>query len=388
MFFSFQYSIHPGNSIVGIADSISGVDNNDLDSGKQNYRPPTSWSTGIGQHSQRTPARKYFDTNTDKKVHVTNEDNAAGAASQGPGPTFRPTTITKSEKPVAVSPPSLEISPPFIPVSTTEKSAEGLDVRGRSNPDDPVLNFIKRFDPNSPDSIKTSMTKTEILNINKQLPEGQVSSEEEKTPRRSKNFGGKGNTFNTVQRDKKKGSSDESRFDTINSKPVISTTESTASSTSTNQVPVPDRNLLPPKTDYSPIVTTTMGPPIYYEWKWAVPAFDLEPPKIGSPNNNTEVPKVKPLGKRPFSVVPRSTPKMATPSPSNTEYNISSYFVPDYVFPLDGPHPGYDDDDAQTSFQVNIPRPGRASYGENPACPQCHPAYLTPGSCEPCIVKR
>lgn len=133
-----------------------------------------------------------------------------------------------------------------------------------------------------------------------------------------------------------------------------------------------------------------MGPPIYYEWKWAVPAFDLETPKVGNVTYNSTVPSGNTAqGKRPYSDFTRpSTTENLTPSKFNTEYNISSYFVPDYIFPLDKAHPGYESDEAQTSFQVNAARPGRSSYGENPACPHCHPAYLKPGTCEPCVVER
>lgn len=159
-----------------------------------------------------------------------------------------------------------------------------------------------------------------------------------------------------------------------------------------NKIAEPERVLLPPKTEYTLIPSTTMGPPIYYEWRWAVPAFGLEPPKESNDttSNSTINPQEPGVGTNPFSGVTRYTiaDEDATPKPRNVEYNISSYLVPDYVFPLDKPHPGYDNEDAQTSFQVEVSRPGRSSYGENPDCPQCHPAYLNPGSCEPCIVKR
>lgn len=224
------------------------------------------------------------------------------------------------------------------------------------------------------------MTRTEILDINKQLPEGQVSSEEERAPRKNKNFNS--NSNNAVRTDKK-SATERSRFDNVNIKPTQAPESSGVSE--------PDRELVPPKSEYSQLATTTEGPPIYYEWKWAVPAFDLELPKLGNETNTTSILKPRATqGRNPFRDVPKPTPADIEPTPEskNTEYNISSYFVPDYIFPLDKSHPGYDNDDAQTSFQVGVARPGRASYGENPACPQCHPAYLNPGSCLPCIVRR
>ncbi|KAM3955904.1 jiangshi [Aphomia sociella] len=381
-----KFPLHPGNSIVGIADTISNVNNNGLDSGK-NYRPPTSWSTGVGVKGQSSSKRP-----SNQEYHEETGDNIAGAASQGPVPTFRPTpqdSFTKTTSKPSIPTPSQDLHPPLPPITTTTEASEEMDIDVRMKTDsseDPVYNFIKRFDPNSPTSHKTAMTKSEILNINENLPAGQVSSEEERTPRKNKNEG----VFNSVQQGNDKNFTEKSRFDTVNIKPTTAaTTTSFADNVSkANQVPEPEKELLPPKTDLSEQPSTTMGPPIYYEWKWAVPAFDLEPPKQNN-GTNDETPKAKVVqGRSPFSSVTRPPPVTVDPTPSNTEYNISSYFIPDYIFPLDKPHPGYDDENAETSFQVKVARPGRASYGENPNCPQCHPAYLNPGSCEPCIVKR
>lgn len=277
---------------------------------------------------------------------------------------------------INIPPPSRELVVPLPP--NTESDSEEFKIDIRMKTQDPVYNFIKRFDPNSPDSIKTSMTRSEIIDLNKHLPDAQVSSEEERIPRKNKNFG---NNFNVLDNASKKGFTDTTRFETVNVK--INTESNTETSENSSE---PSRELLPPKTENTPQVSTTMGPPIYYEWKWAVPAFDLEPPKFSN-ETQVNVTKVK-HGKRPFSDNTRTTTTEPNLQPSLTEYNVSSYFIPDFVFPLDRPHPGYGDESAQTSFQVEVSRPGRASYGENPACPQCHPAYVKPGTCEPCIVKR
>ncbi|XP_041979874.1 probable serine/threonine-protein kinase DDB_G0276461 [Aricia agestis] len=277
-----------------------------------------------------------------------------------------------------VAVPSRELSPPVLPTTTTAATSEEFQIDVRMKPAaDPVVKFINRFDPNSPDSLNTSMTRNEIININKHLPVGQPGSEEERTPRKNKNFG---NSFNNVQTDKKKGAPENSRADTINTK-----SNAEGEDVFGNDPNAPSRELLPPKFDVTPLVTTTMGPPIYYEWKWAVPALDLKPPKISNVTyvNTTEPERIERPRYR-----PRSTTEEPDLKTQNVEYNISSYFVPDYVFPLDGSHPGYEGDHAQTSFQVEISRPGRSSFGENPACPHCHPAYLDPGSCEPCVVQR
>lgn len=314
-------------------------------------------------------------------------DNLDQAASQEPEPAFTPTPRTKNNAVLSVTPPSKNLQPPVLPAtqaanedSATEESTEAAV--------DSVFQFIKRFDPTSTDTHQTAMSKSEILDLNSQLPDGQVSSEEERTPRKHKNFG---NHFNTFQTDNDKSFSQGSRFDSVNTK--AKTAGEAPKSDQKGNISEPAKELLPPKKEYAQIPTTTVGPPIYYEWRWAVPAFDLVPPKrsneTNSTSNNQQTRSVSKFeGRNPFSAVTRPTPITTTPEPSQVEYNISSYFVPDYVFPLDKPHPGYDNENARTSFQVNIARPGRASYGENPDCPQCHPAYLKPGTCEPCIVKR
>ncbi|KAJ2951291.1 hypothetical protein O0L34_g5693 [Tuta absoluta] len=379
-----KYHPHPGNSIVGIGDSLSSANNNGLDSDKINYRPPTGWST-------KKPANNQVVNNREEEEALT------GAASQTPRPTLQTTpdkfTQNTGRPTVTPTPPSKYFQPPPAPTTETP-SSEGFDIDIRmDNSSDEVVNFIRRFDPNSPDSIKTAMTKTEILNLNSHLPAGQSSAEDERTPRRNKNTGIE---FNSVQNNNKKNFFEPSRFDTVNTKPAPSQA-TVATESRFNNVPTPVTDLLPPKDDSqtsSVGTTTTVGPPIYYEWKWAAPAFDLKPPKASNATNSTSTAQEKRNiagnGRNPFvSVTRRPQPDDEPVAPTkNTEYNISSYFVPDYVFPLDNGHPSYEGPDAHTSFNVEIARPGRSSYGENPACPHCHPAYLNPGSCEPCIVKR
>lgn len=66
--------------------------------------------------------------------------------------------------------------------------------------------------------------------------------------------------------------------------------------------------------------------------------------------------------------------------------------IPDYTFPLevDG-RPGYQETNSVNSFQIKIPDrtgDGKPWYGENAECPECHPSFLKPGTCEPCIKIR
>lgn len=191
---------------------------------------------------------------------------------------------------------------------------------------------------------------------------------------------------------------DENSLNTEGFRPII------VASTGPAEEPIepPPNDLLPPKKEYhSDIASTTMGPPIYYEWKWAVPAFDLEPPNVGSvegkPFNSSD-------DKRPQFALPRSTTQrsididsVASNLTNTNNLNLTSYFIPDYVFPLDKQHPGYEEDGAITSFQVRIPHSAgdkggddksHPYYGENPECPHCHPSFVVPGTCKPCVMIR
>ncbi|KAG4065193.1 hypothetical protein HA402_007590 [Bradysia odoriphaga] len=65
--------------------------------------------------------------------------------------------------------------------------------------------------------------------------------------------------------------------------------------------------------------------------------------------------------------------------------------IPDYTFPLevDG-RPSYQQANSVNSFQIRIPdkTDDKPWYGENAECPECHPSFLKPGKCEPCIKIR
>lgn len=55
------------------------------------------------------------------------------------------------------------------------------------------------------------------------------------------------------------------------------------------QIKLPPTELLPPyETTKTYDDSTTQGPPIYYEWKWAGPAWDLEPPKLNSSEEDSK----------------------------------------------------------------------------------------------------
>lgn len=75
--------------------------------------------------------------------------------------------------------------------------------------------------------------------------------------------------------------------------------------------------------------------------------------------------------------------------------------IPEFTFPLEEiQRPSYTENNALNSFQIRIPddiaqnradisgEKNKAWYGENARCPECHPSFLKPDSCEPCIKFR
>uniref|UniRef100_A0A182YQD5 Chitin-binding type-2 domain-containing protein n=1 Tax=Anopheles stephensi TaxID=30069 RepID=A0A182YQD5_ANOST len=220
-------------------------------------------------------------------------------------------------------------------------------------------------------------------------------------------------------------------------------------------VPKPANDLVPPHKEYAFYDdATTQGPPIYYQWKWSVPSFGLDPPGLEAPRApGAEAPEgtldslLPPVSTRKVDEVaddrliaqlnPASQEHQAHDGGQGREHNqtarsISSetgnlgenrvevesklvlplpqhnynqlrqeFAIPDFTFPLDGAAKGgqYANAEAVDSFQVKIPTdassrgsaPGvtaRAWYGENARCPECHPGFLRPGSCEPCVKIR
>lgn len=70
------------------------------------------------------------------------------------------------------------------------------------------------------------------------------------------------------------------------------------------------------------------------------------------------------------------------------------YLIPDFLFPLENDaRTGYEQSDIVNSFQLKIPdhhddNEKKSWYGENSECPECHPSFVKPGTCEPCIRRR
>lgn len=193
-----------------------------------------------------------------------------------------------------------------------------------------------------------------------------------------------------------------------------------------NAIPEPIDGLQPPHTYFKTYDdSTTEGPPIYYQWKWAIPAFVLEPPKLNDPvakqtkGKSFTVEVVEQFksinlfssaAENPHtarSIGERTTANAGNESAvkynqdffkkpiKHPEHNYlelkKSLSIPSFDFPLEADgRSGLSNADALNSYQLKIPaivNTDQSWYGENKECPECHPAFLQPGTCEPCIKR-
>ncbi|XP_053695478.1 uncharacterized protein LOC128743002 [Sabethes cyaneus] len=194
-------------------------------------------------------------------------------------------------------------------------------------------------------------------------------------------------------------------------------------------VPTPSNEILPPKKDYVFYDdATTQGPPIYYQWKWSIPSYGLDPPldaplseddRLASQLNPASAEHGSSDSTREHNQTARSissetgnfgenqsttktaveSTKLTAPVPTHNYLELRKNFaIPDFTFPLESETSSrtmYEQDGAVNSFQVKIPSYARSAdgstttwYGENVKCPHCHPAFLRPGTCEPCVKIR
>ncbi|XP_017076531.2 mucin-5AC isoform X2 [Drosophila eugracilis] len=212
---------------------------------------------------------------------------------------------------------------------------------------------------------------------------------------------------------------------------------------------MPFNDLLPPFVDFVPHdIATTQGPPIYYEWKVPSNGLEppkLDPPigvdgreypettgdyavsskqdvfntrlnDIGS-NQKKPVQVTSPLQQSSTShrlaisrsIKPKEEEKLqpeqaqrrsdVVASSTDITHLRKQLLIPEYAFPLEtigrtgyGPGGGAaagagssSNGDLYNSFQLKIPEQRAKWFGENPKCPECHPSFVLPGTCEPCL---
>lgn len=119
---------------------------------------------------------------------------------------------------------------------------------------------------------------------------------------------------------------------------------------------------------------------------------EINAPTTKTPTSRSVKETAQPKGIQKFT---RADAILPTASPNSQDLTQirKDLSVPEYLFPLeDIGRTGYLASDAYNSFQLKIPD-GRNDneeehlhwFGENPKCPECHPSYVNPGTCEPCL---
>ncbi|XP_054747055.1 mucin-5AC [Anastrepha obliqua] len=114
--------------------------------------------------------------------------------------------------------------------------------------------------------------------------------------------------------------------------------------------------------------------------------------ETGQPNSVFRVNAEKPRVTTTPALATDRSDTVATPISDITQLR-KDYSVPEYLFPLEPiGRTGYLSTDTYNSFQLKIPDQAddvpedhRHWFGENPKCPECHPSFVVPGTCEPCI---
>ncbi|XP_011211374.2 mucin-5AC [Bactrocera dorsalis] len=114
--------------------------------------------------------------------------------------------------------------------------------------------------------------------------------------------------------------------------------------------------------------------------------------ETGQPNSVHRVNAEKPKAPNTLVVATDRSDTITVPASDITQLR-KDYSVPEYLFPLEPlGRTGYLSTDAYNSFLLKIPEHGddepedhRHWFGENPKCPECHPSFVVPGTCEPCI---
>lgn len=114
--------------------------------------------------------------------------------------------------------------------------------------------------------------------------------------------------------------------------------------------------------------------------------------ETGQPNSVHRVNAERPKVATTMVVATDRSDTITIPASDITQLR-KDYSVPEYLFPLEPlGRTGYLSTDAYNSFRLKIPGYGdeepedhRHWFGENPKCPECHPSFVVPGTCEPCI---
>lgn len=172
------------------------------------------------------------------------------------------------------------------------------------------------------------------------------------------------------------------------------------SSTNVDNVQMPSLSLQPPA--YSPI-------PVYNDTvesasNHSFPSFSaLQNTQFTQSTDKSQTQRSVPTTPTLNAISTKRQSETTTRKDLNYLELKKQFLIPEYTFPLENiERPSYTESNAVNSFQIKIPDDVAQSqelisegssnevqrrpwYGENAKCPECHPSFLKPGSCEPCI---
>lgn len=419
---------------------------NHFDSSQPTFAGGTDLKTSSSQDSRRTQNENVFETD-DKPVQKT---TPKPLIIEFQPPFLHPifnlndtvTTTTKSPLPQFARPLPATSIPNFSQTTVNSipetRPLVSSEERFRARPNSVASSGVSNFgDRLRTSSTPTPITTTSISNLVPVLA-GEGNVKEPPTvllpPYETLNlFGGASTQGPPVYHEWKLPASNlEPPFDENKSNGAITI------SSDENQIPV-----IPPQSTVSAVgppsfLQNDLVPPLFESFNNVkLPSISLQPPAYSplpvfndtAPSaTNHSFPSFSALNANSFT---QSTDKSqtqrsvsATPTASNTistkrnsetttqkEFNYlelkKKFSVPEFTFPLENvERPSYTETNAVNSFQIKIPDDVSQSqeqlvsdgssnevqrnpwYGENAKCPECHPSFLKPGTCEPCIKIR
>lgn len=355
---------------------------------------------------------------------------------------YRPTGPTSTAAPFSASGPPTTKTTTFEPIKVTPNSGKPFTPSGFGRTDFTRSTEFSRLSDFAKTKAPTTFGRTPTPSGFGKTATPPKTTPQPRTPSR-KPVSRQLNGFSTNPTKSTKSSRKSVKFNEISVDLPTSKAKAVPSPFQINVPSIlePEKVLLPPfesQPDHD--IATTQGPPIYFEWK--IPSNGLEPPKlepaIGVNGRNSPEPfslnsinsdldgattikssKIVPAptatksqrAAKPSTTTQRSpTPRSIKDSSNEIHFSHNpatdeeflklrkDLSVPEFIFPLEiSGRTGYEHLNTLNSFQLEIPKKKvdkgeietrKTWFGENPRCPECHPTFLKPGTCEPCIKSR
>lgn len=127
-----------------------------------------------------------------------------------------------------------------------------------------------------------------------------------------------------------------------------------------NSIKKPAQELLPPFEELTHHDESTLGPPIYYDWKSQMPSLDILPPFLDSELKDDTLTAHSQTTRSVQAGLPENSIEDALKTLMKTNYAAlkEKFSIPTFDFPLEAEleRTGYEKSDSVNSFQLKIPR--------------------------------